>query len=348
MSIVTYYLGANTPQGFCSHYDSLLHDSRIRRLYLLKGGPGCGKSTLMRHVSAAAQKKGYAVEEIPCSSDPSSLDGLIVPDAGLALADGTAPHVLEPPLCGLGAQYLDLGRFYNPDVMLLHKKALLEAQQKNKACYPLCYLALQAAEAASELLCQLAADAVPTSLLTEALQTIVPTKPPELPTAGVQRSRFLSAFTPEGIRCLTPQAAKIVHIRDSFGLSALLMEDLLRSFRDLGHSVIAAYDPLRPAQLQAILLPSLDTAYLVSSRLFPFASQADWDLDLDALVFRRLHNRSEQRLHVAEQLRNEAVEEALHYLHAAKRHHDALEAACRPAVDFAAAAACADEIAALL
>ena len=37
-----FYLGACSPQGFASHYDSLLHKGL--QLNVIKGGSGCGKS----------------------------------------------------------------------------------------------------------------------------------------------------------------------------------------------------------------------------------------------------------------------------------------------------------------
>ena len=46
----------------------------------------------MRRVSETAQGLGLKAWEILCSSDPDSLDGLILPEAGLAMVDGTAPH----------------------------------------------------------------------------------------------------------------------------------------------------------------------------------------------------------------------------------------------------------------
>ena len=92
MSVFTCFLGANSPEGFVSRYDTLFSDPRIRELLILKGGPGCGKSTLMRRVSETAQGLGLKAWEILCSSDPDSLDGLILPEAGLAMVDGTAPH----------------------------------------------------------------------------------------------------------------------------------------------------------------------------------------------------------------------------------------------------------------
>ena len=90
---IQYFLGANSPTGFYSLYDQLLPPEQARAIYILKGGPGCGKSTLMRRVAAQAGEAGLAVERILCSGDPGSLDAVVIPELGVALVDGTAPHV---------------------------------------------------------------------------------------------------------------------------------------------------------------------------------------------------------------------------------------------------------------
>ena len=41
-------------------------------------------------------KEGYDVEFMHCSSDPESLDGLVIPAFKVALIDGTAPHIVDP------------------------------------------------------------------------------------------------------------------------------------------------------------------------------------------------------------------------------------------------------------
>ena len=43
---IQYFLGANSPQGFYSLYDQLLPTETANAIYIIKGGPGCGKSTL--------------------------------------------------------------------------------------------------------------------------------------------------------------------------------------------------------------------------------------------------------------------------------------------------------------
>ena len=82
---VCFYLGANSPTGFYSLYDQLLEPEQAETIYILKGGPGCGKSSLMRRVA-------QAVEYIACSGDPDSLDAVVFPALNTAIVDGTAPH----------------------------------------------------------------------------------------------------------------------------------------------------------------------------------------------------------------------------------------------------------------
>ena len=93
---IQYFLGANSPTGFYSLYDQLLPPEQASAIYILKGGPGCGKSTMMRRVAALAQEAGEPVEYILCSGDPDSLDAILLPGKKAALVDGTAPHGTAP------------------------------------------------------------------------------------------------------------------------------------------------------------------------------------------------------------------------------------------------------------
>ena len=93
---IQYFLGANSPAGFYSLYDHLLPPERARAIYILKGGPGCGKSTLMRKIGAWAEESGLETEYILCSGDPDSLDAVVFPDKATAIVDGTAPQGVVP------------------------------------------------------------------------------------------------------------------------------------------------------------------------------------------------------------------------------------------------------------
>jgi Cdc6-like AAA superfamily ATPase len=83
--------GCNTSQGFYSFYDYIIPPDATRIL-IIKGGPGVGKSTFMRHIAEAMVERGFDAEYHCCSSVNGSLDGVVFPQIGVALIDGTAPH----------------------------------------------------------------------------------------------------------------------------------------------------------------------------------------------------------------------------------------------------------------
>lgn len=104
-----FFLGANSAEGFYGLYDQLL-DARLYDLIILKGTPGCGKSTFMRRAAAALEERGLETVYIHCPGDPDSLDGVIFPAIGTAIVDGTAPHVLEPRYALAHERYVDLSQ----------------------------------------------------------------------------------------------------------------------------------------------------------------------------------------------------------------------------------------------
>ena len=105
-----------------------------QRLYIIKGGPGTGKSTLMRKVADEAEKNGMDSELIFCSSDPSSLDGVIIPSLDTAIVDGTAPHLMDASLPGTKDEILNLGQFWNSDELYARRDDIeLLGKRKSKA-----------------------------------------------------------------------------------------------------------------------------------------------------------------------------------------------------------------------
>ena len=104
---VRFFLGANSKNGFASLYDGFTDPAGGDFLWVIKGGPGCGKSTFMKRIGAAAEAAGLAAEYILCSGDPDSLDGVYFPEKRIGYADGTAPHVIEAVYPGAAALYLD-------------------------------------------------------------------------------------------------------------------------------------------------------------------------------------------------------------------------------------------------
>ena len=139
MSCKTYFLGGNTTEGFFSCYDSFCRPEDGAFLWVIKGGPGCGKSSFMRKIGNAAEEQGLNVEYVLCSGDPDSLDGVYIPALKLGYVDGTAPHVIDPQFPAVSGAYLDLGQFYDIDALQTKAAAIKEINREYKACYNTAY-----------------------------------------------------------------------------------------------------------------------------------------------------------------------------------------------------------------
>lgn len=122
--IKNYFAGGNTARGFCSLYDSNLQG--LDRLFILKGGPGTGKSSLMKKFGQEWLEKGYDIEFLHCSSDNQSIDGVIIPGLKVGLVDGTAPHVIEPKAPGAVEEYINLGEAWNSRALNAQKSAIVK------------------------------------------------------------------------------------------------------------------------------------------------------------------------------------------------------------------------------
>lgn len=118
---IKFFLGANSKNGFMSYFKQLQEYSDSMQLLILKGGPGSGKSSLMKRVLSHSMEKGHKVEIIPCASDPYSLDAFIDYTQGFSMMDGTAPHVQDPALPGALHHIIYTGDLW--DIKLLNKNS---------------------------------------------------------------------------------------------------------------------------------------------------------------------------------------------------------------------------------
>ncbi len=132
-----YFVCANSAKGFQNYFASNL--KKLDKVYILKGGPGTGKSSLMKKVGHHMEKAGLQVEYIHCSSDPVSLDGLVIREINTAIVDGTAPHIVEPTAPGAIEEYINLGEAWDVKKLAEHKKEILYLQEEISSCYPKAY-----------------------------------------------------------------------------------------------------------------------------------------------------------------------------------------------------------------
>ncbi|MGN0492206.1 MAG: ATPase, partial [Acutalibacteraceae bacterium] len=130
-----YFLAANSCEGFCSAFADSYDADGEWRVFIIKGGPGTGKSSFMKYLAARAADKGEKILLCPCSSDPDSLDAVIMPEKKLAVMDGTAPHTVDPAFPGACEKILNFGEFWDDSAFLADKRQIIETTRLNKALH---------------------------------------------------------------------------------------------------------------------------------------------------------------------------------------------------------------------
>ena len=143
----SFFAGANTPRGFVGDYSELVSEDTFDKIYLIKGGAGTGKSTLMRRCGQACAEKGACITYIKCSSDPDSLDGVIIEKEKrkIAVLDATAPHVKDCRYPGAWSELVDCGEFWNSLYLEKQRESVIERTKRKSAFYERAYKYLKAA-----------------------------------------------------------------------------------------------------------------------------------------------------------------------------------------------------------
>lgn len=343
-----FFMGANTPGGFVGDPAALYDGDAGWRAFLIKSGPGTGKSSLMRRVAQRMIEAGHTTEVLICSSDPDSLDGVWMPDIRTCVLDATAPHAAEPGCFGAVETVVSLGDALRSDKVRAAREEILACQRQNAEAHRRVRRFMGAAAALMADSARLAAESLDRGKVIRSAERLAArelTDPPvggDCGLSGEQR-RFLTAVTPKGIQTLFGTALalcpRVFVLDDEHGVAAPLFLQTVRA-KAAARNIpfYACPSPFSPDKLEHLLLPSLGVAILTSNRLhkvdFPVYRRIHASRFLDVGALARHKNRFGFNRRAAKQLLDEAVAAAA----LAKTWHDRLEAPYIAAMDWDAAA----------
>jgi len=334
---VRYFLGANSAQGFYSLYDGFVQPEAGDFLWVIKGGPGCGKSTFMKKIGSAAENAGLSVEYILCSGDPESLDGIYIRELSTAYVDGTSPHIMDCSLPGGGGLYLDLGAFYHPDPLLKRRQELADLFSAYKQQYNRAYELLRGVLSVSP-------ERIPglvtaeTKAQTEKRAESMARRYIPVGNGYREKRRFLSAYSCAGIcqlwESVESQCSQIVTLDDELGLADSFLQTIRTICLLKEQPVVLCPSPLHPQRLEAVLVPEAALAFVAVSRRKPWQGSVWRHLRLDAMADPQAVRSLREEYKAAQRIQDELIDLACHSLHKAKAFHDDLEAVYHPYVDF--------------
>ena len=263
VNVNTWFVGMNTSEGFKGIHDDIINEKDLIRFYIIKGAAGTGKSTLMNYIAKAAENKGYEAERYMCSSDPSSVDAVII-DGRIAVADGTSPHIEEMKYPGAASELIDVTNFWDKEKLISERERIIELSDAKKEHFKYAYMSLKAVS----LLARERYDAVSCAIDNEKMDAAADRFIKSLgkPNGSGERStKIVRAISMAGnvrLSSFEKKAVSYTAVKDVFGSAYVLMDKLSDKLTKAGWDTVISPDPAVPDKICDIYIPS--AAHLIS------------------------------------------------------------------------------------
>lgn len=348
------YPGNNTPKGFFSYYKYILGQREANRIMCIKGGPGVGKSSFMKVIADEFLEQGEDIDFMHCSSDPDSLDGIVLRERKIAFIDATSPHVVDPISPGAVDSIVHLGDYWNEAGIRSNRLQVIETNERIRKWFERAYNYLGAAEKVYDNITELYGDSVESAEIYKIAAEIVGREfaGREITLSpGNVKKYFASAITPAGFKneilSVMSDLKKVYLISVPFGMSAERILNIVSEgavYRGL--AVEEYYCPLKPeTKLEHLVIPELSVGFVTANEyhdIEPWQINEISDgtyaeivmIDMNDLV-NAMHIRKHMALmedsrKYADELMNKAIE----CIRRAKSEHDVLEGYYIPNMDF--------------
>lgn len=265
------FASMNTTEGFICYFSEIF--GKTDELYIIKGGPGTGKSRFMRELGKEAENHGSYTEYFLCSSDPSSLDGVIFTDKNgkrIGIIDGTAPHVYEPSAVGIKDHILNFGEYLDSSVLIPNKEELEILAKTKKRLYNSMFSYLSAIGRLDKISKNITNEAIQKEKLRTAVKRL--TKSFSRGDGYVESVRIRSAVSCNGAVTLDTYRTLSQNryaVSDSLFTAEAFMSALKEELISLKLPVTVSYSPLSPNVPDAIYIPSENTSVYVGSTNLP-------------------------------------------------------------------------------
>lgn len=342
-----YFAASNSSTGFRNYYDDIFTDARVDRLYIIKGGPGTGKSHFMKVVAHRARGRGYHVTEYACSSDPASLDGLLLTKEGepaLGFLDGTPPHPREPTLPGVKEELIHLGAFWNSGALAEKGEAVRRLSEAKSAAYRRAYAYLSACGSADEVAEQYMNLCVRKDRIQALADRLLRGQPKGSGSPPVPALRRAVGMT--GKVCLHTfereaelHGGTVVVLEDHYGIAYRVTRVLYEASLAASRGMYVSYDPIYAHKIDGIYYPDNGLCILVGQG--DSVASVGEGTPLRSIPLRRLADAEAMRalrgeIRHAAALREELTESALRELSMAAKYHFELESIYSKVMDFEA------------
>ncbi len=333
------FLAANSADGFVNYFKDYTKNKSDWYTYIIKGGPGTGKSSFMKKVAAIAAENGEKVTVSPCSSDTSSLDAVMLQEKKIMILDGTSPHTVDPVFPGVSDEIINFGEFWNKDTLLKEKENIIEISKINKKFHKKASLCINAAGKVKR-------DNMKIALLATDIENTVDYAQKQANkylknTYGTPSETVccLNGVTPSGEVCFSDTidslAENKIVISDELSTVSNIFLSIVRDIAlSKGYSIITVKNNILPNEkIDHVIIEDANLAFCTSTKNSVISSNKR-NIRAERFMNETKLSEYEKRIKFNKKLEKEFLNQAVLSLKQAKDSHDKLEEYYINAMDF--------------
>lgn len=331
-----YFLGGISPDGFRTEFSKLINEYGFYT-YILKGGPGTGKSTLMKQVAENFPESIVSVYH--CSSDPKSLDAVIIEDKKIIVVDGTSPHIFDAVYPGVSQEIVNLGEFWDKEKLKKSNDSIISSFRENQRFHKRAKCYIDAASSINDDIFNIAVDALNIEKLVAYMgrlsKKLIPK--PKSGAKGKVTFKQISAFTPDGYITLPIKGEYSRYfIKDElFAGNDFFLRSLTDIFTAHGYDVtVSEFNIIHNSIYEHIVVPQLGLIFITGNFFNSLNADNENIINFSRFYSKDVINAKKQRIAFNKKASAELAEEAKISLENALKVHDILESYYISALDF--------------
>lgn len=329
-----YFLGGMTSEGFKTDFNETIY-SEDKFTYILKGGPGTGKSTIMKKVAETFSDTDD-IDLYYCSSDEKSLDAVVLNKKGIIVVDGTSPHTFDPMYPGIKQTIIHLGDFWNIEIMKKNEENIILTTKENSEWHKRCRRYITAISSINSDIYSIGLSALDKNKLSGFIERFVKKNiPDKKSTTGKVSFKKYSVMTQNGYISQEISYKNKFFLCDGlFAGSDFMLRKLEKCIIDRGYNIIVSKCELCNNVLyEHIVIPELDMA-LISSTPLNKTEPNSTKINFSRFYFNNKVSEKKERLNFSKKALSNMADEAAECIKKAKEIHDELEKFYVSAIDF--------------
>lgn len=344
-----FFLSANTPQGLLTRYDRLYQPDEGWKAMILAGGAGACVSGILQKAGRMLEDAGSPVEYITSSIHSDRLDAVAAPDRKVCVIDSSPPHTLAAEYPGIVESVLNVGDFWDEEVLSRSRDAVLAFSARMNASGDRAYRFLSAASSLTSDTARLAMDCADSLKLENYAARLSKREFPTKGGQGRETLRFLTAVTPDGVTNLfdsvTAAYPRVFVIEDEYGIGKILVSKLRSAALTAGYDVVSCNCSLFPDEKpEHLLIPERATAFLTSSHYHRYTGPAFRHIHMRRFLDSDLIRLRRPRISFNRRASRQLIDESVLLLSDARASYDMIQSCYMEATDSAALTSRADEM----